>query len=51
MPGMNPLSPSFYAGVAVILLSVLVHPLVARKARRLEHADMLGAAESKGLAD
>jgi len=45
------LSPSFYAGVAVILLSVLVHPLVARKARRLEHADMLGAAESKGLAD
>ena len=45
------LSPSFYAGVAVILLSVLVHPLVARKSRRLEHADMLGAAESKGLAD
>ena len=45
------LSPSFYAGGAVILLSVLVHPLVARKARRLEHADMLGAAESKGLAD
>jgi drug/metabolite transporter (DMT)-like permease len=45
------LSPSFYAGVAVILLSVLVHPLVVHKARRLEHADMLGAAESKGLAD
>lgn len=45
------LSPSFYGGVAVILLSVLAHPLVVRKARRLEHADLLGAAESKGMAD
>jgi len=45
------LALSFYAGVAIILLSVLVHPLLVRRARRVEHADLLGAAESRGLAD
>jgi drug/metabolite transporter (DMT)-like permease len=45
------LALSFYAGVAIILLSVLVHPLLARSAKRVEHADVLGAAESRGLAD
>jgi drug/metabolite transporter (DMT)-like permease len=45
------LAPSFYAGVAIILLSVLAHPLLARGRPRLEHADVLGAAESKSLAD
>jgi drug/metabolite transporter (DMT)-like permease len=45
------LALSFYAGVAIILLSVLAHPLLVRRGRRLEHADVLGAAEAKGLAD
>jgi drug/metabolite transporter (DMT)-like permease len=45
------LALSFYAGVAIILLSVLAHPLLVRRARRVEHADVLGAAESRGLAD
>jgi len=45
------LALSFYAGVAIILLSVLAHPLLVRRARRVEHADLLGAAESRGLAD
>jgi drug/metabolite transporter (DMT)-like permease len=45
------LALSFYAGVAIILLSVLAHPLLVRRTRRVEHADLLGAAESRGLAD
>jgi drug/metabolite transporter (DMT)-like permease len=45
------LALSFYAGVAIILLSVLAHPLLVRRERRVEHADVLGAAESRGLAD
>jgi drug/metabolite transporter (DMT)-like permease len=45
------LALSFYAGVAIILLSVLAHPLLVRRTRRVEHADVLGAAESRGLAD
>jgi drug/metabolite transporter (DMT)-like permease len=45
------LSPSFYAGVVIILLSVLAHPLLARARPRLQHADVLAAAESKSLAD
>jgi drug/metabolite transporter (DMT)-like permease len=45
------LAPSFYVGVAIILLSVLAHPLLVRKPARMEHADVLGAAESKSVAD
>jgi len=45
------LALSFYAGVAIILLSVLAHPLLVRRARRVEHADLLSAPESRGLAD
>lgn len=45
------LSPSFYAGVVIILLSVLAHPFLARGRPRLQHADVLAAAESKSLAD
>jgi len=45
------LALSFYAGVAIILLSVLAQPLLVRRTRRVEHADVLGAAESRGLAD
>jgi drug/metabolite transporter (DMT)-like permease len=45
------LALSFYAGVAIILLSVLAHPMLVRRGRSVEHADVLGAAEAKGLTD
>jgi drug/metabolite transporter (DMT)-like permease len=45
------LAPAFYFGVAIILGSVLVHPLFVRGKTGMQHADMLGAAESKSLAD
>lgn len=45
------LAPVFYLGVAIILISVLVHPLMVRKRAGVEHAEMLGAAESKSVAD
>jgi len=45
------LAPAFYLGVAIILVSVLVHPLFVRGRRGMQHAEVLGAAESKGLAD
>lgn len=43
------LSPAFYAGVAIILGSVLAHPLFVRKRAHVEQVDILGAAESKGV--
>lgn len=45
------LAPSFYVGVAIILLSVFVHPVFVRTRKPVEHADLLGAAESRGIAD
>ena len=45
------LSPSFYLGVAIILASVLVHPLLVPPRSTVQHADILAAAESKGMAD
>jgi len=45
------LAPAFYFGVAIILGSVLVHPLFVRGKAGMQHADVLGAAESKSLAD
>lgn len=39
----------FYAGVAVILAAVIVHPLMNRS--RLRHPEMLGTSEAKGAAD
>jgi len=45
------LAPTFYVGVAIILLSVFAHPLVVRRRTPLAHADVLGAAESHGVAD
>ena len=44
------LSPPFYAGVAIILGAVLVYPLIA-PARPLAHPELLGTAESKGIAE
>lgn len=45
------LAPAFYFGVAIILLSVLAHPLLVRRRAPLQHGEVLGAAESKGIAD
>lgn len=45
------LAPSFYAGVAIILLSVFAHPLLVGKRAPVQHGEVLGAAESKGIAD
>src|SRR5215468_10372175 len=45
------LAPSFYAGVAIILLSVLVNPLLVRRRAPVQHGEVLGTAESKGLAE
>jgi drug/metabolite transporter (DMT)-like permease len=45
------LAPSFYVGVAIILLSVLAHPLIVPGKKRVEHGEVLAAAESKSLAD
>ena len=44
------LTPMFYAGVAIILGAVLVHPLISRP-RRFSQPEMLGTAEAKGVAE
>ena len=44
------LTPAFYAGAAMILLAVFLHPLLTRR-RRIEHAEILGTAEAKQIAD
>lgn len=42
------LSPPFYAGVAIILAAVFVHPLLSRP-RRIEHPEALATSEAKGI--
>ncbi len=44
------LTPTFYAGVAVILAAVLLHPLISRP-RRVTTPEALGVAEAKHVAD
>ncbi|MEO6364741.1 MAG: DMT family transporter [Luteimonas sp.] len=44
------LTPQFYAGVAIILLAVLVHPLISGR-KRIEHPEVLGTSEAKGAVD
>lgn len=44
------LTPQFYVGVAIILLAVLVHPMISGR-KRIEHPEMLGISEAKGVAD
>lgn len=44
------LTPQFYAGVAIILAAVFVHPLLG-KPRRLAHPEVLGTSEAKGAAE
>jgi len=41
----------FYLGVAIILLSVFAHPLLARTGKGVEHADVLAIAEAKNVTD
>jgi drug/metabolite transporter (DMT)-like permease len=41
----------FYLGVAIILMSVFAHPLLARTGTRVEHAEMVAVAEAKNVAD
>jgi drug/metabolite transporter (DMT)-like permease len=49
------LTPWFYGGVAIILVAVLVYPMIsgppADRPRRLEHPEVLGTAEAKGIAE
>jgi len=44
------LPPAFYAGVAIILAAVFVHPLLGRP-KPLSQPEVLCAAESKGVAE
>jgi len=41
----------FYLGVAIILMSVFAHPLLARTGKRVEHAEVLAIAEAKNVTD
>jgi len=43
------LTPVFYIGVAIILAAVIVYPLLSRS--RLQHPEMLGTSEAKGIAE
>ncbi|GAB2609888.1 DMT family transporter [Novilysobacter erysipheiresistens] len=42
-------TPMFYLGVVIILAAVFIHPLVSR--RRLQHPEMLGTSEAKGVVE
>ncbi|MGY1409038.1 MULTISPECIES: DMT family transporter [unclassified Luteimonas] len=42
------LTPMFYAGVAVLLVAVFVHPLLHPQ-RRIDHPEVLGTSEAKGI--
>lgn len=42
------LAPMFYGGVAIILAAVFAHPLMHRQ-RRIDHPEVLGTSEAKGI--
>ncbi len=44
------LTPLFYAGAAIILGAVFVHPLITRP-KRIAQPELLGTAEAKGVAE
>ena len=44
------LTPAFYAGVAIILAAVFIHPLMGTS-KPLAHPEVLAASESKGAAE
>ncbi len=44
------LSTMFYAGVAILLGAVLLHPLLGRP-RRVEHTELLAVAQARHITD
>ena len=42
------LTPMFYLGVAIVLAVVFAHPLLHRR-RRIDHPEVLGTSEAKGI--
>ena len=44
------LTPMFYSGVAIVLAVVFAHPLLHRR-RRIDHPEMLGTSEAKGVVE
>ena len=44
------LTPMFYGGVAIVLAVVFAHPLLHRR-RRIDHPEMLGTSEAKGVVE
>ena len=44
------LTPMFYCGVAVLLVAVFAHPLL-RPQRRIDHPEVLGTSEAKGIVE
>ena len=44
------LTPMFYLGVVIILAAVIVHPLLGRPAP-VQHPEVLGTSEAKGIVD
>src|SRR5690606_21711922 len=44
------LTPMFYAGVAILLAVVFAHPLLHLQ-RRIDHPEVLGTSEAKGIAE
>ncbi|HYM86818.1 MAG TPA: DMT family transporter, partial [Pseudoxanthomonas sp.] len=44
------LTPLFYLGVAIILAAVFLHPLLDRR-KRVEHPEVLGVSEAKGMVE
>ena len=44
------LTPLFYLGVAIILAAVFLHPLLNRS-KRVEHPEVLGVSEAKGVVE
>ncbi len=45
------LGGSFYLGVAIVLAAVFLYPLLSRRAPQAMHAENLGTAEAKSIAD
>ena len=44
------LTPLFYLGVAIILAAVFLHPLLNRS-KPVEHPEILGTSEAKGIVE
>lgn len=44
------LTPLFYAGVAIIVGAVFLHPLLNRR-RKVQHPEILGTAEARNIAE